>query len=429
MLGLVVIFLPICLVGSDCSDDECYAGYENLILRENMVSFLINKKTYKGIKEDFSSVSLGISEKLPEENNRIAYSFGSVNTIPRSHISEWYETTIKELQEEFGMTSIPEKLQKRVESQKRRISYAKKVTDYYDIIDLSEGYGASHHLGYGIFGFIQDPKNKDDVIIGMVACDEKWTEAEHVRLVLDKWKHSALLSYLKYKTFLILAPDISKDLIQEISQGDDINKIDNMYSCQSTKTNIIVIGDKSYSMSDDANFIPQQQYIKDSGYLNNRLGALYSGIQDFIDIRLKYECDDVISTVLFDSYATTIEANINIYDEYVKDYLIKHAPSGGTDFGNAFKEANDLINFNENGIVIFLTDGEASDNGVSDIVSNWSKNMKDKLKFYCVVVGHESSAVVNEICESASGEVKKVLNGEEMVGAFKEFGFKETRKN
>ena len=63
---------------------------------------------------------------------------------------------------------------------------------------------------------------------------------------------------------------------------------------------VIFVCDISGSMSsgDGGNSRASYKFIKDSGSLDNRLGALYSAIHKFVQLRLAKGCSDKVSAVM-----------------------------------------------------------------------------------------------------------------------------------
>ena len=121
--------------------------------------------------------------------------------------------------------------------------------------------------------------------------------------------------------------------------------------------NVIFVCDISSSMADDdaGNSKALYKFIKDSGGLDNRLGALYSAIHKFIKIRLDIGCSDKVSVVMTPGRPTAIAANRVKPDEnFVKKYLLRFKPTGEENYGQAFRDAEALIDTKKETIVIFV---------------------------------------------------------------------------
>ena len=184
------------------------------------------------------------------------------------------------------------------------------------------------------------------------------------------------------------------------------------------------------SKQDDGTSKCEYSFINQSGSLNNRLGALYSCIYKFINIRLSNGCKDTVSAVMTPGYlkkgdgdsCAVIAAKRVIADEnFVKDYLLKYLPRWNENYGAAFKSADTLIDKSEETVVIFLCDGISADNGAAAIAKNLKAQMNEKFSLFCLTLGpgtYNNNEVVKNICSSGGGIMKSTLSGNELGATF-----------
>lgn len=168
--------------------------------------------------------------------------------------------------------------------------------------------------------------------------------------------------------------------------------------------------------TDDGNSVPTFDFIKASNGLYNRLGALYSAIHRFIKIRVDKGCADTVSAVMFSPPvvgARKVTADIN----FVRDYLLRYKATGGTNFGPAFEAAAKLVDKDQDTVMVFLTDGEASEDSARSVASNLKHEMGDKFSLFCITLGpraHSNNATVRGICSAGKGKMVTSLNGDEL---------------
>ena len=191
-----------------------------------------------------------------------------------------------------------------------------------------------------------------------------------------------------------------------------------------SNAHIIFICDISGSMSqsDDGKSKASYKFIVESSKLDNRLGALYSAIHKFINIRLHKGCSDKVSAVMTPGKPTAIAANRVTADEnFVKEYLLRFKPTGYENYGKAFKDAETLIDKTEETVVIFLSDGISKDKGASKVTKNLATTMKKKFSLFCVTLGpaaNQNNATVKGICTAGGGKMVSTLNGNELGTTF-----------
>eukprot|EP01083_Nonionella_stella_P184682 671499_1 len=166
-----------------------------------------------------------------------------------------------------------------------------------------------------------------------------------------------------------------------------------------SKAHVIFVGDCSGSMDnrDGGKSEPQLNWIrngkpKDLYGLVNRLGALYEAIFKFNEARANSGCQDVCSVVMFESSAHVVAQRVKADVNFVRDHILPwDIRWGGTNFFNGFNKARDLVNYQEETVMIFLTDGEDSDRGASKIVGDLKRQMKDKFSLYCITLAASTS--------------------------------------
>eukprot|EP01084_Bolivina_argentea_P124467 220550_1 len=189
-----------------------------------------------------------------------------------------------------------------------------------------------------------------------------------------------------------------------------------------TNCHVIFLCDITYSMSDDdkGKSVPHHKFIQESNKLNNRLGALYSAVYNFINARLNSKCIDDLSAIMFKDTATIAASNVKANEQFVKDYLLKYKPGGGTNFYQAFNAAKNLVDQQQNSVLIFLTDADkVDDDGSSDIVKQLSKSMGKRFQLYCIILGEEANKdVVDSICKAGNGTLTECDAGDKIAPVF-----------
>eukprot|EP01084_Bolivina_argentea_P203665 347803_1 len=185
-----------------------------------------------------------------------------------------------------------------------------------------------------------------------------------------------------------------------------------MFECSHPfySAHIVFICDKSGSMcSDDkGKSVATYEFISKAGY-NNRMGALYSAIHDFINSRIDKGCSQQCTAILFDTKAHVASQKCYANRNYVQKYLLKYRAGGSTDFYVGFKKAQELINLQEDTVVIFLTDGQASDNGTSELVKTLKIQMQNKFRLFCIALG--STANQGKYKGNMSGNMRGKMRG------------------
>eukprot|EP01084_Bolivina_argentea_P121150 214734_1 len=375
------------------------------------------------------------SIELKSKNSYVSH---QQNSLAKTNLKQYKPDLKFSLRTQLKYDKLPTDLDNKIELAINQAKYLKSGKDTYIQVDLSDEFGGTHYVGFGVLGFIEDPNNNDTVMVGVSVYREEWSEQDWVRLKTENIDRKDVERYIQYELYERIYEKMDVNYRSRINSKDDFEtRVKNgnrkKINCQNTPTHIIFINDKSGSMTsrDNGLSMPEYSFIKGTGYLENRLGSLYSAIQDFIQVRYDNNCDDVISAVLFDSNAQIASTKTPLTETYVKDYLIKISAGGGTNFGKGFEKANTLINnYDEDTLVIFLTDGESKDDGASNVVSKWKKNMGDKLTLYCVVLGREpNKSVVKRICDKGDGEMKETLNGAELIEIYNEIVWKEIKRS
>ena len=161
---------------------------------------------------------------------------------------------------------------------------------------------------------------------------------------------------------------------------------------------VIFICDTSGSMGNRDNGQSKAEYsfIANSGKLDNRLGALYSSIYKFINVRLERGHHDTISAVMtpgirklsdFDQIGVIAANRVKADKNFVEKYLLSFKHDGYENYGEAFKEAQSLIDKKEETVVIFLCDGISDDNGATEIVKNLKSSMRKRFSLFCITLG------------------------------------------
>ena len=176
------------------------------------------------------------------------------------------------------------------------------------------------------------------------------------------------------------------------------------------------------SQSDDGKSKASYKFIKESGKLDNRLGALYSAIHKFINIRLDKGYSDKVSAVMTPGRPGAIAADRVIADKnFVKKYLLRFKPIGYENYGRAFGVAESLIDKTEETVVIFLCDGVSKDKKASTVTRDLAATMKKKFSLFCVTLGpgaNQDNATVRGICTAGDGKMVSTLNGNEFATTF-----------
>jgi len=147
---------------------------------------------------------------------------------------------------------------------------------------------------------------------------------------------------------------------------------------------VIFVIDRSASMSASDRLPLTEGPVAEriQGLENNRLGAVYSALYNFWSARhaavaagqreLGAQCRgqgpdftrrDSYSVILFHNWAKTVVANdVKSSPDQLLDIVLRHGPSGGTDFATAFRRAHYVMVKNWSlqriPIMIFLSDGE-----------------------------------------------------------------------
>ena len=112
-------------------------------------------------------------------------------------------------------------------------------------------------------------------------------------------------------------------------------------------------------------------------------------------------------------------------EKFVKKYLLKYKPmhSYSANFGEAFADAESIIDPKEYTVIIFLTDGCSEDDGASEIVERLSKQMQDLLLLFCVTLGqnqNKKNKTVENIKKKTgkNGKSIKTLTGNELGNVY-----------
>eukprot|EP01084_Bolivina_argentea_P115158 204842_1 len=193
-----------------------------------------------------------------------------------------------------------------------------------------------------------------------------------------------------------------------------------------SKAHVIFVGDCSGSMTstDNGKSEPQLNWIRnakqdDSYGLVNRLGALYEAIYKFNEARSNSGCRDVCSVVMFETDAHIVarrqQADVNFVRNHILPWKIVW---GCTSFYNAFSKARDLVDYTEETVMIFLTDGEDSDGGASKIVRDLKNSMKSKFSLYCITLAASTSSTVRAICTAGKGVEISDVTGIQLGSTF-----------
>ena len=182
------------------------------------------------------------------------------------------------------------------------------------------------------------------------------------------------------------------------------------YKAPAVVPHVIFVIDSSGSM-DDTDIRPTTQAkIINHGDLDNRLGASYEKMHNFIATRLKRNARDVISLVLFDDEYKVVFERKQIHPKLVEENCLGEVEWGGTDFKAAMDGAMSLVKKDEHTMVVFLTDGESRDDGATDVV----KQMKQKCQLQMSVIMMKSNnipQVLNDIA-TEGGTIAKTANSE-----------------
>eukprot|EP01083_Nonionella_stella_P124111 374515_1 len=191
-----------------------------------------------------------------------------------------------------------------------------------------------------------------------------------------------------------------------------------------SNAHVIFICDKSGSMgaTDGTQSKAEYSFIKQSGNLDNRLGALYSSIHKFINIRLDKGCSDTVSAVMTPAYPKAIAANrVRADTNFVRDYLLCFKPGANEDYGQAFRDAKSLVNKSEETVVIFLCDGYSRDKGASAVTRDLKHEMDKTFSLFCITLGpgaYNNNATVKGICSAGGGKMISALSGNELGTTF-----------
>ena len=209
-----------------------------------------------------------------------------------------------------------------------------------------------------------------------------------------------------------------------------------------SNAHVIFICDTSGSMSDMDKGKSKAEYSFISDYsgrsydstsstyhwgLNNRLGALYSSIHKFIQIRMKKGCKDTISAVMTpgvrdrnsdkDSSAVKAAERVTADTNFVRNYLLSFTPNMNENYGAAFKLTDSLIDKSEETVVIFLCDGISADNGAAAVAKNLKSAMDKRFSLFCITLGpgcYNNNKTVKDICTSGQGRMISTLSGNEL---------------
>eukprot|EP01084_Bolivina_argentea_P129404 228556_1 len=178
-----------------------------------------------------------------------------------------------------------------------------------------------------------------------------------------------------------------------------------------SNAHVIFVCDISGSMSsvDAGCSKAEYSFIRKAKKLDNRLGALYSAIYKFIDIRLQKGCSDLVSAVMTPARPEAYAAKrVKADKTFVQDYLLRFTPTGIENYGQAFGDTEKIINKSEQTVVIFLTDGESGDCGAATIVQALKSQMKKRLSLFCITLGPEQQ--FGAVKDDENDEEKKQQN-------------------
>ena len=424
---LVVVGIKIINTSNEDTTEKFY---------NQMGANIITKKTFLDFKYSHDLIE-GAMNSI-ELKSKKAYESHQQKNLFKKDLQRYKPDLKQSLKLQLKRDKLPEDLDLKIDLITNQGEYMKSGKETYLDIELSGEYGGTHYVAFGVLGFMEDPSDNTSVITGVSVYREEWNEQDDVRMKVEKWDKQDVERYIQYELYKRIYPKMGEKYRKRINSKKDLDfkKIEhpehgNKINCGFSKTHIIFINDKSGSMSDHdgGKSTPQYGFIKQKSYLNNRLGCLFSGMQDFIKVRHENDCNDIITTILFDGDATIATKKMSLSESFIQDNLIKYEPRGSTNFGAAFKKADTLIEYQENTVVIFLTDGHSNDNGASDTVSKWKQKMGDKLRLYCVGIGAGSTLTeIRKICDAGDGEMREALNGLEVIGAYQDIVWKEVRR-
>lgn len=93
-------------------------------------------------------------------------------------------------------------------------------------------------------------------------------------------------------------------------------------------------------------------------------------------------------------YTSKAASRVIADSDFVKNYLLKYKPVTWEDYGAAFKAAKGVIDETEDTVIIFLCDGQSSDNGASNIAKKLKKTMGKKLTLFCITLGQKQQGLI-----------------------------------
>ena len=103
--------------------------------------------------------------------------------------------------------------------------------------------------------------------------------------------------------------------------------------------------------------------------------------------------------------------------KFVRKYLLNIKPQGCENYGQAFRDADSLVDRSQDTVIIFLCDGYSNDNGASSTVQQLKDEMAEKLSLLCITLGpgvYNNNATVEGICNAGKGKMVSTLNGDEL---------------
>jgi len=222
--------------------------------------------------------------------------------------------------------------------------------------------------------------------------------------------------------------DEEKFCVEDLWHPDCATPSKHSFRCSHpfSDSHVVFLCDISGSMSDQdgGNSVAEYSWIKSAGHLDNRLGALYSSIHKFIDIRIQKGCSDTVSAITTPPSqssgavpARKVTANI----DFVRDHLLKITPQGCENYGQGFRDAAKLVDKSQDTVIIFLCDGISRDNGAASTVQQLKDDMADKLCLFCITLGpgaYNNNKTVKDICTAGKGKMVSTLNGNELGSTF-----------
>lgn len=187
-----------------------------------------------------------------------------------------------------------------------------------------------------------------------------------------------------------------------------------------TSKHIVFLIDRSYSMSDD-DVVPTLSNIVSGN--NNRLGAVYQAMSKFLQLysdglSSKKNLTNVLggfqlpsrkmenhaSVVLFNHDTEVVFENQPITDDVIEK-LLEFKPSGGTNFRNALKKADEIISKYQDDFekyIVFLTDGEDNIESAVDVVKNIRKD-KHEVKVHMIGFSKDVKDDLKKISDAGNG--------------------------